>query len=86
MKETLLFRFTYQCRGCPERTVDILRWEDYGVVSPLWTTTNGSAKLMAEQLSDYATRFGGHATPAAMDPGDLTDVEGLTRRLREWRP
>lgn len=86
LKETLLFRFTYQCFAYPARTVDILHWRDYGFVSPLWITTNGSALVMAEQLSDYARVYDGHAIPVAMDPGDLSDPQALAQRLREWMP
>jgi hypothetical protein len=81
MNETLLFTFTVTING-RDYSHPILLWNGYGIVAPNWVTSNGSAKYIAEQISDHARRFAHRVTPAACDPGDVTDCERLSEMLR----
>lgn len=72
-KQTVLFKI----RSAKDRISTIECWPDYGIVCPNEITSNGNARMVAEQVSHLVVRYGYAIEPVAIDPGDCKDTETL---------
>lgn len=79
-KQTVLFKVK---SAKYDRVSNVECWPDYGIVFPNEITSNGNARMVAEQVSHLVVNYGCTIEPVSIDPGDCKDAETLKATLIE---
>jgi hypothetical protein len=76
--QTVLFKVK---SGKYDRVLNVEFWPDYGIVFPDEITSNGNARMVANQVNHLVANYGCIIEPVSIDPGDCRDAEMLKATL-----